>query len=156
MSRLPYLCNFRIILHTYEREHEVFDISTWVEGFEFRSLQQFENDKNFLFKWLNHPGNIKMEEGLKRYINDKLISGSEYGKDIIESGNIIHHIIESYINPDDKDHYYEVIGKLYFASYQNHEGEWDSDDEVDDIIFQELSKEDVDAWAKDNGLELNP
>lgn len=155
MSRLPYLCHFRAIVHTWDGGHESFDLSTWVEGFEFRSLKQFEKDKTDLSKWLGQPGDIKMVEGSHSYFNDRTISATDYGKECIGDGDIIDRIIESDIKPDDQEHYYEIIGKYHFHAYQNYEGEWDCDDEVTNVQFQELAKEDVDAWARDNGIKLN-
>jgi hypothetical protein len=156
MSRLPYLCHFRAIIHTFDGTHEDFDLSTWVDGFEFRSLKQFEKDKKDLSKYLDIVCNIKMVEGSHSYFNDRTTSAMDYGKECISEGDIIARIIESDIKPDDQEHYYEIIGKYHFHSYQNYEGEWDSDDDVTDVKFQELSKEDVDAWAKDQGIHLNP
>ena len=156
MSRLPYLCHFRAIVHTYEDGHESFDLSTWVEGFEFRSLKQYEKDKKDLLKYLERPFNIGMEEGSRSYFNDGIASATEYGQECIKNGDMIARIIEDDIKPDENEHYYEIIGKYHFHSYQNYEGEWDSDDDLSDLKFQELAKEDVDAWARDNGIKLNP
>ena len=156
MSNLPYLCNFRAIVHTYECGNEVLDLSTWTDGFTFRSTKQYEKDKNDLSKYLNHSSDIQILEGSQSYYNDGMTGATEYGKEILENGDMVSRIIEGDIKPDDEEHYYEIIGKLHYHSFQNYEGEWDGDDDVTEIRFQELSKEDVDAWAKDQGLHLNP
>ena len=98
---------------------------------------------------------IKNIEGSSGYYNDNLHSAIEYGKEMIQCGDIISRIIECDIKPDSNEHYYEITAKFHFHSYQTYEGEWDSDDDVSDLKFQELAEEDVEAWAKDQGIKLN-
>ena len=155
MSRLPYLCHFRSIIHTYDGGHESFDLATWVEGFEFRNIKQYEKDKKDLSKYLDRAFNIGMVEGSQSYYNDGMISAADYGKECLENGDMIARIVEADIKPDENEHYYEIIGKFHFTSYQNYEGEWDSDDDLSDLKFQELALEDVEDWAKDHGLKLH-
>jgi hypothetical protein len=154
MSRLPYICHFRAIVHTFEDWNEVFDVATWVDGFEMRSIKQYEKDKNDLSKYLNDSQSIQMIDGFQSYLNDNTMSAIDYGKEILDDSDMISRIIECDIEPDKEEHYYEIIGKLHYYSFQNYEGEWDSEDDVSDIQFQELAKEDVDKWAKNIGLDL--
>jgi hypothetical protein len=124
MSRLPYLCHFRAIVHTYEGGNEVLDLSTWTDGFTFRSIKEYEKDKKEdLSDLLNHPSGIQILEGSQSYYNDGMTSATDYGKEILENGDMVSRIIEGDIKPDDEEHYYEIIGKLHYHSFQNYEGE---------------------------------
>jgi hypothetical protein len=166
MSRLPYICNFRAIVHVWQEDpdgdgrtmwhpfaHEVFDLATWTDGFEFRSLKQYEKDKFDLSKYLNSE--IQMVEGEDSFRNDGMMSAVDYGKEIIENGDIIHSIIEGDIKPDG-ERYYEIIGKLHFHSYRGYDGEWDSEEDLSEIKFQELAQNDVYKWARSQGIKLHP
>ena len=152
MSHLPYLCHFRTIIHTYEGGHEDFELSTWVDTFEFRNIKDYEKYKANEIKYLDSF--IKKMEGSSGCYNDNFHSAIEYGKEMIECGDMISRIIECDIKPDSNEHYYEIIGKFHFHSYQTYEGEWDSDDDISDLKFQEISREDFEEWAKDQGIKL--
>lgn len=164
MSHLPYMCHFRTIIHVWQEDpdgegrtmwhpfaYESFDLVTWTDTFEFRCIKQYEKDKKDLSKYLDHPSNIQLVEGSDSYLNDKTLSSCDYGKEMIESGDIISRIIEDDIKPEGEK-YFEIIGKFHFHSYQNYEGEWDGDDDVSELQFQEIAEEDVNNWAKKQGL----
>jgi hypothetical protein len=145
MSKLPYLCHFRAIVHVWNNivedvedpGDEVLQLTTWVDSFEFRSKEQFEERKKIL----------SLED-----VHDKLYA-KDYGKEIIDDSDIILGIIEKYIKPEG-DKYYEIIGKIHLFSSQNYYGEWENEDDTSDVRIQEIIQEDVEQWAKKNGIKL--
>lgn len=157
MSDLPYLCHFRIIIHIRKTDKydddETLEIQTWAdyEDFMFRSKKQFEKDKKDLSYWLKQSegsDKIKFSKGTHGYLKTTL-SNSEIGEDLLKDSDIIERIIEHDIKPKG-DKYYEITGKLHFSSFQTYYGDWDCDEDVSNLKFQEIAEEDVQEWLKDN------
>ena len=141
MSRFPYICDFRGILHVWDTDNhnkekvwygkpcvEVLHTEEWISDFLYlpkRMVQKRVTGKV-----------ICLSEDPHKFRQ----SNSEYAKECMDESGIYDYIVETYIKPkgEDYERYYEVMGKYHFHSYQNYEGEWDSDDEVSRVKWQEL------------------
>ena len=161
MSDLPYLCHFRIIIHIWKTakydDVETLEIQTWTnsEDFMFRNKKQFEKDqkKILLLGRTETKGDnkIKFLKGTLDYITNTR-PDEDTGYEHLKDSDIIQRIIDHDIKPEG-DKYYEITGKLHFSSFPTYYGDWDSDEDVSDIKFQEIAEEDVDEWLKDNQLD---
>jgi hypothetical protein len=157
MSDLPYLCHFRIIIHIWKTDKydddETLEIQTWTnsEDFIFRGKKQFEKDQKDLLYWLKQSeGNdkIKFSKGTLDYITNTR-PDEDTGYEHLNDSDLISRIIEGDIKVQGNK-YYEITGKLHLSFAQDYWGEWDCEEDVSDLKFQEIAEEDVDEWLKDN------
>lgn len=150
MSKMPYICDFRFIIHVWDTEvdpltqevvewtspmHEDFMLETWRAGFNFLSKEEKENFQKIFTN--------------RRERGDPIASEmADYGKESLANSDTISHIIEAYIKPKGEK-FFEVTGKLHEHCYQDYEGDWDCETEVSDVEFQEVDEKDIDwLWKK--------
>jgi hypothetical protein len=145
MSDLPYLCDFRVIIHTWDFEFdrstqekieweksqiEILKVETWSQGFNF--ISKTKRNTDFIMKSRDPASPLRL-------------SKAEYGNDIIRTDDILKSIVDDTIKPSG-ERFYEIIGKLYeYTHGPNHENEYDSETEVGDIEYQELEESDI-SW----------
>jgi hypothetical protein len=144
MSNLPYLCDFRVVVHTWDfdvdqstqekiewekSQIEILKVETWSHGFNF--LSKTGRTINFIM-------NQRDPSSPQRAIN------MEYGHELLNE-SIVQDIVDSYVKPTGEK-FFEIVGKLHeFTTGPNHEGEYDSETDVSEIEFQELLEEDI-CW----------
>ena len=152
MSKLPYLCDFRFVIHVWITEkdpitkeefdwskpsYELFMEETWCKGFNF--LPKKLPSKVFMFDETSRTNPIASRK-------------AEYGMEILGNGELIDNIIEAYLKlklKPNEEKYYEVVGKIHEYTWQCYEGDWDSECEVSAIKFQELDEKDINwLWDK--------
>lgn len=166
---MKYLCDFRLILHTWTDEpdgtewttpqHEVMNSDVWDSRFLFRSKKQKEEDSKSLSFWLDasrESDKIKFIEDTNAhaYYNVKSMRSIDYAAECIKDYNIASLIVENDLKDSKGEKYYEIIGKLVEESWTDYWGECDSDFDVEDIQIQEIDEKDVEEYCKQEGINL--
>jgi hypothetical protein len=135
-------------------DSEVLLLETSSDRFILRSKEKYEKDKQVALKYLNLPGNIRFTEGSYVYINEKTMRAEEYGKEILQEGDLINSIINDDIKAEG-DKYFEVSGTLheYTSRCGEYGDEYDSETEIENLKFQEVAEEDVKNYLKEMNNE---
>lgn len=129
MSNLPYLCNFRAIVHTWKEDdsvfHEVLHIDTWNTDFIFLSK---DNTKT-LSKLLDPHKERKQHS-------------TEYGAELLNEMDV------EYFFPDKfefskESKFYEILGQINEHTSCDYWGEWDSEYETENLKIQEVCEKNL-------------
>jgi hypothetical protein len=151
---MKYTCDFRLILHVWldndKVSYEILDSGVWNNDFLFRSKALAKQNKTFVDAKNKLPHLFPLK-GNNDYMNPRMFYADEHGNELLT--NNIESLIEADIKPA-KESYWEVVGKIEDLTYQTYEGDYDSDTEFKDVKVQELDLDDVNAWAKEQGLKL--